>query len=128
MKKLHSNWFWGALIGVLLVISLVASYFTLRQAANVGVAYVYQDGVLLRGIDLSAVSAPYEFTVDGAHGQNTIRVEPNRICVVAADCPDKTCVHQGWIANSLLPAVCLPNKLVIRISGAGGAAYDAVTR
>ena len=124
--RMKSKRLWAA--GVLLL-ALAVAFFVWRGAAEAVVARVYQDGVLLREIDLQAVPAPYEFTIEGAHGVNTIRVEQGRICVLHADCPDKTCVRQGWITNGLLPAVCLPNKLVIQVENArADDALDAVTR
>ena len=43
-----------------------------------------------------------------------------------AGCPDQVCVHQGFIADGTVPIVCLPNKLIIEISG-GGDRLDAAT-
>ena len=48
-------------------------------------------------------------------GFNTIRVEPGRVCVIAADCQDATCVHMGWLSGGTVPIVCLPHRLVIRL-------------
>lgn len=80
------------------------------------VAEVYQDGVLLRRISLSEVKAPYQFTVKGKDGcENVIEVRPGSIAIVSASCPDKLCVHMGSRSDSLLPIVCLPNHLVIRL-------------
>ena len=68
---------------------------------------------------------PFFFTVEGPAGlTNTILVEPGRIRVSEADCPDQICVHQGFISDGTTPIVCLPNKLIIQIIG-GGEALDA---
>ena len=50
-------------------------------------------------------------------GTNTVQVEPGRIRVSAADCPDQVCVHQGWISTGVVPIVCLPHQIVIEITG-----------
>ena len=129
MKWLRSNRFWIVLIGMLLAASLLASYLVLRGMPNVHMAVIVQDGEIVRTIDLQAVTEPYEFVVEGAHGANTIRVEYGRICVAEANCPDKTCVRHGWVVNAALPAVCLPNKLVVRVENAAAAPdYDARTQ
>ncbi len=61
-----------------------------------------------------------------------IRVEPGRIAVTAADCPDKVCVDAGWRSDSASPIVCLPHRLVIRIekdaAADPGGIPDAVAR
>ena len=61
-----------------------------------------------------------------------IRVEPGRIAVIGADCPDKVCVEAGWRSDSASPIVCLPHRLVIRIEHSAAAESedvpDAVSR
>ena len=119
--------FWVILIAAALALSLAASLLVLRGGGG-ATACVYQDGRLLRAIDLSQVEEGYCFTVDGPAGTNTVQVEPGRIRVWAADCPDQVCVHQGWISTGAAPIVCLPNALVIQIQNAapqGG--VDGVT-
>lgn len=49
---------------------------------------------------------------------NTIQIQDGKICVQAAECPDQTCVHMGYLSDSGLPIVCLPNRLVIQFSNA----------
>ena len=45
---------------------------------------------------------------------NLIEICDGRIRVAEADCPDQLCVQMGWLQNSGLPVVCLPNRLVIQ--------------
>lgn len=106
--------FWVTLIAVLLLVSVLASLLVLRRTAGT-VAKIYLDGQCIRSIDLSRVNSASEFIVEGPAGSNTVRVEPGRICVSQADCPDQVCVHQGWISTGAVPVVCLPNRLVIQI-------------
>ena len=89
------------------------------------VAAITLDGEVLDEIDLTQVQEPYSFTVTGSDGlTNTVLVEPGRIRVEKADCPDQICVHQGYISDGSQPIVCLPNRLIIQIQG-GGDALDA---
>lgn len=113
----------------LIVLCAVGGMVYLRVSAGSkgGVARVYQDGVLIREIDLSAVAQSYSFEVTSAEGGvNMVGVRPGGICVLAADCSDNTCVHQGWLEGGLTPIVCLPHKLVIRIEPQEEALFDAV--
>ena len=112
---MKSTKFWVILVAALLAVSLAATVLTLRGKTDSETAGIYQNGELIRTIDLSRVSEPYSFLVEGPAGTNTVLVEPGRICVSHADCPDQVCVDQGWISNSVVPIVCLPNRLVIRI-------------
>lgn len=83
-------------------------------------ADIYQNGVLLESISLSSVEESYTFIINGDHNCfNQVEVNKNSIGISAASCPDKLCVHQGFISTSLLPITCLPNKLVIQIREEG---------
>lgn len=91
------------------------------------VAHIYQNGVLLREIPLDRVIQPEQLVVEGTDGAyNTILIEPGRIRISDASCPDQLCVHQGWISHRSVPLVCLPNQVVIQIQG-GGDGVDTVT-
>ncbi|MBQ3706435.1 MAG: NusG domain II-containing protein [Clostridia bacterium] len=104
------------LLAVLLVLAACALWAWILQTRAPGtVANIYQNGVCVRSVDLSKVGEPYEFTITDAAGENTVRVEPGRIRITAADCPDKICVNTGWISDSAAPIVCLPHRLVIRL-------------
>ena len=77
-------------------------------------------------IPLSDVKEAYTFTVTGATGsQNEVEVRPGSIGILSADCPDKLCVHQGFISDSRLPITCLPNRLVILLHPAEQAETDS---
>ena len=77
--------------------------------------------------ELSSMAAVDTFTVEGPGGfSNTILVEPGRIRVSQAGCPDQVCVDQGFVSDGAVPIVCLPNKLIIQIVG-GGDRLDAAT-
>lgn len=79
-------------------------------------ADIYQNGELKQSILLSAVTESYTFTVyDKQDNFNQIEVRPGSIGILSASCPDKLCVHQGFISNTLLPITCLPNRLVIQL-------------
>ena len=86
------------------------------------VAVIKQDGAVLAEVDLTALSQTYTLPVEGKDGLwNRVVAEAGRICVEEASCPDQVCVRQGWISDSSVPIVCLPNKLVIEIIGEEGA-------
>ena len=49
------------------------------------------------------------------------------IGIITADCPDKLCVHQGFISDSRLPITCLPNRLVIQLRPENQEKIDSIT-
>lgn len=112
---MKSTRFWVLLMGGLLAASLAATLLVWSARGEAVTAVVYQNGRQVAVLDLSQVDAPYSFPVEGPAGVNTVQVEPGRIRVSHADCPDQVCVRQGWISNGLAPIVCLPNKVIIQI-------------
>lgn len=48
---------------------------------------------------------------------NTVQISGGHVKMLEADCPDKLCVHTGQISRSGQTIVCLPNKVVVSISG-----------
>ncbi len=108
---------WVIILAAVLICAVGLSFWTLGRKADGTAANVYQDGVCIRSIDLSRVTESERIVIEGAGGTNTILVEPGRICIEAADCPDQVCVNTGWISDSAAPIVCLPHRLVIRIEG-----------
>lgn len=88
---------------------------------------IYQDGKLLKTVDLSAVTGTTTFTVTGDAGENVIEISPGSICVRSADCPDQTCVKHGPLQSGGTPIICLPNRLVIKWLDDTDTEYDAMT-
>ena len=108
---------------ILLFIALAAlcvvAILLMNGGGDRAVAEIIRNGETVRTIDLSRVTAPETFTVeDGAGGYNVITVEPGRIRVEDANCPDRVCVHYGWLERSRIPILCIPHKLMIRIVSA----------
>lgn len=107
--------FWIAGIILALLLSAGAALWLHNRPAPGMTANIYQDGKCIHSIDLSKVTAAETYTVESALGTNVIRIEPGRICMLEADCPDQVCVHAGWLTDSAAPIVCLPHRLVIRL-------------
>ena len=116
----------GVLIAVVLLSTGVLVWRKLNpQSAQI--VKITQKGQVLQEIDLTQVKEPYSFVIEGESGAlNTVQVEPGRICISEASCPDQVCVHQGWISDGSEPIVCLPNQVIIQITG-GGSQVDAAT-
>ena len=116
---------WAAVFVILLLLCGTVWFFMNRGTGESRMtAEIYRNNVLVRTVDLGAVTEPYLFTIDGEIGTNVIAVEPGRIRVQEADCPDQVCVNQGWQADGVLPIVCLPNKLVIQLTPSEGTSAD----
>ena len=123
MKK-NLPWILGIGAVFLLCTALSVWFFT---GTGGNTARVYSDGECIREIDLSRVTEPYSFSVESPYGVNEVRVEPGRISVTDSDCPDRICISTGWVSRAGMPIVCLPHRLVIRISG-GEPELDGIVR
>lgn len=120
---------WIAIIAVAAVVLTVLSWVLLTSRKSGTVVRVIQDGAVLQEIDLSRVTREYSFDVESADGgHNTVLVQPGRICVSEADCPDQICVAQGWLENQALPIVCMPHGLIITVADPSGVELDAVSK
>lgn len=86
------------------------------QRAGEQIAAVYQDGRLVREIDLMSLEEPLVFSIEGDYC-NTVVAEKGRIRVESSNCPGENCVHTGWISQPGRVIVCLPNRVEIRITG-----------
>lgn len=75
----------------------------------------YKDQTIRR-INIDTVDKLMEFTVNGIYN-NKILVEKGRIRVIESDCPDQVCVRTGWLTKTGELAVCVPNRLMIKIEG-----------
>lgn len=109
---------WIVILAAAAVLFAALSAWALLRPAAGKIANIYLDGELIKSVDLAAVDGAYSFTVESAGGVNIIEVEPGRIRVSNADCPDGVCVRHGWLSDSAEPIVCLPHRLVIRLEGA----------
>lgn len=111
---------WIFIFILVLLVCTAVTVMLYTGAPEASVAEIYQDGQLIKTIDLNQVKEPYSFVIeDESGGCNTILVEPGRICISEADCPDQICVHQGWLKDSAAPIVCLPHRLVIQAAETG---------
>ncbi len=119
---MKSNKFWILIIAALFLLACIgtAAVYLFTDTGNT--VCIYQHGTLVDTIHLDTVTTPYSFTMETENdGYNVIKVEPGRICVSEASCPDHVCINTGWLSDGIVPIVCLPNELVIQIEGADSA-------
>ena len=118
---------WDGLLALLVAAAAVALLFFLRPAeSNFLTASVVLEGELIAEYDLSALTGPVTITLEQTDYPLTIRLEPGRVCIGESACPSQDCVHTGWISRAGEQIICLPNRLVISLTG-GQQEFDAVT-
>ena len=102
------------LIAAVLVIALSVFLIT-EQRREDG---VYVEVVIDGGrVEKFALSEDGSYSLNG--GTNTLVIEDFGAYVTDSDCPDKTCERTGRISRVGERIICLPNKLEVRVVGAG---------
>ena len=59
---------------------------------------------------------------------NLLGIKDGVADMTEANCPDKLCVHQREISKSNEMIVCLPNKVVVEISGSEESGFDTIAK
>ena len=59
---------------------------------------------------------------------NVLTIRDGRADMTEADCPDKLCVHQKAISKNHEMIVCLPNKVVVEVTGSEENGFDSIAR
>ena len=112
---------WIILLAVLLIVCIGSLFLLQAFHAQGQTVQILRDGDCLYEIDLSAVKEAYTLVIeDGRGGSNTVLIEPGRIRMQEADCPDQVCVRRSWLDLQASPIVCLPHRLVIQAVGGTG--------
>lgn len=59
---------------------------------------------------------------------NTLQISDQKANMVQADCPDQLCVHQKAVSGQGETIVCLPNRVVVEVTGEQEAQFDSISR
>lgn len=102
------------LVLILLIVSFFGIMICKIFSSDGKNALVYYDGILIKTIDLSVND---RYVVNGDNGEVVIVVNDGKVKVETENSPLHLCSLQGYISNTYESIVCLPNKIVINISG-----------
>lgn len=110
---------WGDCI-IIGVVLLLAAALTAPMAQNTAggqlYAEVWQNDVLVERVVLTEET---DRTID-LDGHNVIVLEAKTARVESADCHDQVCVRTGTLTRAGQVAVCLPNRVVLKLVGETG--------
>lgn len=115
MRKLSKRTDW-IIIGVSLLFLFLLLYFMHNKENTSGaVACISADGNIVAMIALDTAA-------DGRLSYSEIpsaqfEIQNHQIRFIESECPDKLCERTGWISRPGEAAICLPNRIVIRIEG-----------
>lgn len=121
---------WFSKSDIFLIIGLLAAAFLtmLFYSINWGEREAVKAEILLNGKVVKEVSLEKD-TIFSIHERENVvfEVKDGKIRISESDCPDKICVHTGFISRPMQTAVCLPNAISVRITGEDEYKIDAVT-
>lgn len=111
---------------------LIAAILALAAAFYLLNTFVLQkDGaiavVTVNDEEIGRYSLSEDQTIELNGGTNTLVIKDGYADVTDADCPDKLCVSQKKISKNGESIICLPNKLVVSISGGEESEFDTVS-
>lgn len=89
---------------------------------------IWLDGRQIRQIKLGDETEEI-ITLDGRVSEVKIEIDGRQMRFISSQCYDHTCERTGWISRVGQTAVCLPNRVMIKITGStdsGG--VDAVVQ
>lgn len=77
-------------------------------------AVISVDGTDVAVIDLSKEAEPYEIDLNAQFGVGVVlEVRDHGIHFKSSTCPDKICIHAGWLRRDMDIAVCMPNRVSV---------------
>ncbi len=56
-------------------------------------------------------------TVKGPLGDTVIQIKNKKVRIIKSSCPNHICIKSGWISSTHDALICLPNKIIVKISG-----------
>ena len=118
---------WDALvvIGVLAAALLLLPVLRPKTGGRLR-AEISLDSAVIASYDLDRLTEPQSLTVDAPYPL-VVEAEPGRIRIAESACPGGDCVHTGWADRAGDRIICLPNRLVITLSGEADLEFDAVS-
>ena len=110
---------WGDAVIIAVVLVLAAALTAVLAAGTQGdrlYAEVWQDNQLVERV---ALNDGTDRTID-LDGHNVIVLSGKSARMASADCHDQVCVRTGTLTRAGQVAVCLPNRVVLKIVGETG--------
>lgn len=112
------------IFGVLALLIVGSAAFLFFPRSEKKDCIILQDDVIMESIPLDG-SVHRVITITGEY-VNRIEIDGDRVRFLESDCPNLFCVNTGWISEPYQTAVCLPNRVMIRIESEEEAKVDAV--
>lgn len=115
---------WADALAAVFVLALAALVFLLfygGRGDHPTAAVISVDGAEVQRVALPQTGTePLLIRPEGLSYPLTIQVSGSEVTVLESGCPSQDCVHSGVISRSGESIICLPNHLVIQLTGGSG--------
>ena len=108
---------WDIVIYIVFTVFVIISVIFVFTGEKGNTVKIYLDGKHLYSFELST-----DRVIELEH--NTVVIENGEVYISYADCPNKICLNSPPVSKAGRSISCLPNKLIVYISGDSD--YDAV--
>ncbi len=114
------------LLALLILCGILISVILLLTGNKGRRVQISVGGKITESMDLN-VDRVYDIQGYGG-GHNRLVIQDGQAWIEEASCPDGLCVKMGHISRTGQSVVCLPNQVVVEITGGSGSEIDAVVR
>lgn len=111
------------IVALVLVLAAAVTIPFLAGGSEALYAEIYQDEALVKRVLLTE-GLHETVTIDGSV-QNIIEIDDRTVRFSESTCPDKVCIRTGTLTRAGQTAVCLPNRVIVRLRG-GEPEVDAI--
>lgn len=87
---------------------------------------IFVDGRLYASYTLSNLKKDKIVEIKSEYGTNTLKISPDGAQMTYATCPDKRDVRDGKITKTGQALICIPNKVMVKLSGGADNKVDRV--
>ncbi len=127
LKKRYDLLLLAALVLVGLGLTAFVLLSRMNSASDGLTVTIRQDNEVVATLPLDE-DATYAVQGEDGGTTNLVVIEDGTVHMEEADCPDQLCVKQGKISYAGDSLICLPNRVVVEISGEDEQALDAVAK
>lgn len=117
--KLKPTLWDGAVAVAILALAVGLGAFMWHQSQTAGdhlTCVISWDGQVVQTVELSKVEKYMTVSV-GKPTVCVVELMPNQVRMKSSDCASQACVHTGWISRAGQSIVCLPNRVVVELTG-----------
>jgi hypothetical protein len=126
MRFKKGDWLIIATVMILGVAGLTMFTFPKSEEAGNRVVILQDQRIVYEENNLQNIEHKV-IEVQGPLGVSKVEIDHGKVRMLSSPCPDKICERTGWISDSRVPIVCLPQRISVRIEGAQHGEIDEIS-